>query len=129
MAHQSVRVTRQGRTYQPKKLADYKEAIRQAVQEQLPDGFLCIKADTEIHINKLHYCYEFPKSFSKLKRESVTPNYKVTKPDLQDNLNKPLFDALEGLVWERDQNVVSMDDVRKYYSDKDLIKITICWNS
>jgi Holliday junction resolvase RusA-like endonuclease len=128
MAHQSVRVTRTGRTYQPKKLSDYKEAIRQAVQEQLPDGFLCIKADTEIHIKKLHYCYEFPKSFSKLKRESVTPNYKVTKPDLQDNLNKPLFDALEGLVWERDQNVVSIQNMRKIYWPENLIKITICWS-
>ena len=128
MAHQSVRVTRQGRTYQPKKLADYKEAIRQAVQEQLPDGFLCIKADTEIHIKKLHYCYEFPKSFPKKRKEATTFQYKTTKPDLQDNLNKPLFDALEGLVWERDQNVVSIQNMRKIYWPENLIKITICWS-
>ena len=128
MAHQSVRATRQGRIYQPKKLADYKEAIRQAVQEQLPDGFLCIKADTEIHIKKLHYCYEFPKSFSKKRKEATTFQYKTTKPDLQDNLNKPLFDALEGLVWERDQNVVSIQNMRKIYWPENLIKITICWS-
>jgi Holliday junction resolvase RusA-like endonuclease len=43
-------------------------------------------------------------------------HFKHTKPDLHDNLNKALFDALEGIVWERDQNVVAMDDVKKYYA-------------
>ena len=56
--------------------------------------------------------------------------YKVTKPDLNDNLNKALFDALEGVLWERDQNVVAMDNVRKYYGEEDAIIIEIkCFNS
>ena len=56
--------------------------------------------------------------------------YKVTKPDLHDNLNKALFDALEGVLWERDQNVVAMDNVRKYYGEEDAIIIEIkCFNS
>lgn len=129
MAHQSVRVTKLGRTYQPKRVIDYKEQIRKAIQEQLPDGFLCIPADVPIHITRLHYCYEFPKSFSKKRREAALYQYKTTKPDLHDNLNKPLFDALEGLVWERDQNVVSMDNVKKYYWHEDAIIMEIkCWN-
>jgi Holliday junction resolvase RusA-like endonuclease len=57
-------------------------------------------------------------------------HFKTTKPDLQDNLNKPLFDALEGLVWERDQNVVAMDDVKKYYATTNQIIMHIkCLNS
>jgi Holliday junction resolvase RusA-like endonuclease len=121
--HQSVRVTRFGRTYQPKKIIDYKNEIKEAVRKQLPDGFLPIKADTPIFINKLHYVFEYPKSFSKAKRDSIT--YKVTKPDLHDNLNKALFDALEDVVWERDQNVVAMDNVRKLYGETNHIIIQI----
>lgn len=125
--HQSVRVTRTGRTYQPKKIIDYKAQVIEAVREQLPDGFCVIKADTPIFITRLHYVFQYPKSFSKAKRDSAT--YKVTKPDLHDNLNKALFDALEGVIWERDQNVVSMDDVKKYYSETDHIIINIeCLN-
>jgi len=121
--HQSVRMTRAGRAYQPKKIVDYKQEIQRLVREQLPSGFCLIEADTPIFIDKLHYVFEYPKSFSKAKRLSVT--YKVTKPDLHDNLNKALFDALEGVVWERDQNVVSMNNVAKYYGDNDAIIIDI----
>lgn len=99
--------------------------VQEAVQGQLPDGFCCIKADTPIHITKLHYVFEFPKSFSKKKKQQDIIHYKYTKPDLHDNLNKALFDALEGIVWERDQNVVAMDDVKKYYSTTDHIIINI----
>jgi Holliday junction resolvase RusA-like endonuclease len=114
--HQSVRVTRSGRTYQPKRIIDYKKQVQEAVQGQLPGGFSCIKADTPIHITRLHYVFEYPKSFSKKKRNEDIMHFKHTKPDLHDNLNKALFDALEGIVWERDQNVVAMDDVKKYYA-------------
>jgi len=128
--HQSVRVTRQGRTYQPKRITDYKKQVQEAVRGQLPVGFFCIKADTPIHVTKLHYVFEYPKSFSKKKREQDTIHYKHTKPDLHDNLNKALFDALEGIIWERDQNVVSMDDVKKYYSTTDQIIIHLkCSNN
>ena len=121
--HQSVRVTRPGGTYQPKKILDYKSSVQEAVREQLPSGFSCIKADTPIHITRLHYCFEYPKSMPKYKRDGVV--FKHTKPDLHDNLNKALFDALEGIVWERDQNVVAMDDVKKYYAQEDAIIINI----
>lgn len=121
--HQSVRVTRTGRTYQPKRILDYKSQIQEAVREQLPDGFSVIPADTPIHITQLHYVFEYPKSMPKKKRTEMV--HKVTKPDLHDNLNKALFDALEGIVWERDQNVVAMDNVRKYYATNDQIIIQI----
>jgi len=121
--HQSVRMTRSGHAYQPKKIVDYKSEIKRLVGEQLPTGFSAIVADTPIFVTKLHYVFQYPKSFSKAKRQSIV--YKHTKPDLHDNLNKALFDALEGVVWERDQNVVSMNDVSKYYGPEDKIIIEI----
>lgn len=123
--HQSVRMTRSGHTYQPKRIVDYKQSLQQAVREQLPSGFSVIPADTPIFVNQLHYCFAFPKSFSKKKRNEPGIKYKVTKPDLHDNLNKALFDALEGVVWERDQNVVAINDMKKYYDNEDLIIIQI----
>lgn len=125
--HQSVRVTRTGRTYQPKKIIDYKSQIAKVVREQLPGGFCVIKADSQIHIKRLHYVFKYTKSIPKYKRTGML--FKHTKPDLHDNLNKALFDALEGVVWERDQNVVAMDDVKKYYGENDAIIIEIeCLN-
>ena len=121
--HQSVRVTRTGHTYQPKKISDYKNDLKELVREQLPSGFCLIEANTPIFITKLHYVFEYPKSFSKAKRDSIT--YKVTKPDLHDNLNKALFDALEGVVWERDQNVVSINNLCKIYGETNQIIIEI----
>lgn len=123
--HQSVRMTRAGHTYQPKKIGDYKKEIRRLVGEQLPSSFCLISADTPIHIKMLHYTFKYPSNTPKYKINSDEIMFKVTKPDLHDNLNKALFDALEGLVWERDQNVVSMDDVKKYYSEEDSIMIDI----
>ena len=50
---------------------------------------------------------------------------KTTKPDLQDNLNKAFFDALEGIVFEQDQNIHHIGEMRKYYYEKDCIKLKI----
>ena len=123
--HQSVRMTRTGRAYQPKKIVDYKQQIKEAVREQLPDGFLAIEENTPIFVTKLHYVFKYPSNTPKYKKESDEILYKFTKPDLHDNLNKALFDALEGVLWQRDQNVVAMDDVKKYYSETDHIILEI----
>ena len=47
----------------------------------------------------------------------------MTKPDLQDNLNKAFFDALEGVIYEQDQNIVEIKNMKKYYSDNDFIRV------
>jgi len=49
--------------------------------------------------------------------------YKTTKPDLQDNLNKAFFDALEGLIYEQDQNIVVIKRMSKFYGETDKIKV------
>ena len=40
-------------------------------------------------------------------------------------LNKAFFDALEGIVFEQDQNIYSINNMQKYYCEKDCIKIKI----
>lgn len=123
MPHQSVRFTRQGRSYKPKKIVDYQDYVRRLVTDQLPDDFVMIEAGTPIIIKELTYEYAYPNSWSKKKKQGR--HYKTTKPDLQDNLNKAFLDALEGLVYEQDQNIVSIEKLQKLWSDKDRITLII----
>ena len=124
--HQSFRVGRNGIKYKPKKIKDYQEYVRKLVIDQLPKGFEPITAGVPITINYLHYCFAYTKSMTKKNRYKGFP--KVTKPDLHDNLNKALFDALEGVVFEQDQNIVQISDLRKYYDERDCIKLQITTN-
>jgi len=127
MPHQSVRFTKAGIRYQPKKVRDYKYAVLAQVVEQLPEDFKIIPRGTDIHILELVYCFAFPKSLPKKRRVVGMP--KTTKPDLHDNLNKALFDALEGVVWEQDQNVSCIQFMRKCYGEEDYIRMVIsCLN-
>jgi Holliday junction resolvase RusA-like endonuclease len=117
--HQSVRFTRSGRTFKPKKITDYQAYVCKLVEEQLPEGFGKIPAGVPIFIRQLSYQYEWSSATPKKRR--VGKVYKATKPDLQDNLNKAFLDALEGLVYEQDQNIVSIEKLEKYYGEKDKI--------
>jgi Holliday junction resolvase RusA-like endonuclease len=122
--HQSVRFTRSGRSYKPKKIVDYQSYIVELVKCQLPEGFEMIPAGTLIYIEQLHYQYAYPKAFSKKKKQQGKI-YKATKPDLQDNLNKAFLDALEGVVYEQDQNIVCINSLEKYYGETDKITLTL----
>lgn len=123
MAHQSMRFTRSGRSYKPKKIMDYQSHIIKLAKHQIKDDFEVIPAGTEIVIEQLTYQYAYLKSEPKKNRNKKI--YKVTKPDLQDNLNKAFLDALEGVIYEQDQNIVAINKLEKYYGDKDLITLIL----
>jgi len=120
-SHQSFRIGRNGRRYKPKKIVDYQNYLITLAKEQLPKNFRMIEAGTPIVVEYVHYVYAYPKSMSK-KRRAENP-YKTTKPDLQDNLNKAFFDALEGLIYEQDQNIIEINSMKKYYSDENEIRV------
>ena len=121
LAHQSFRIGRNGIRYKPKKIVDYQRNIKALIVEQLPKDFDIITSGSEIKVNYIEYIYSYPKSFSKKKKSQFT--YKTTKPDLQDNLNKAFFDALEDLVYEQDQNIVVINKMSKFYGEEDQIKV------
>lgn len=120
LAHQSFKIGRGGIKYKPKKVTDYQNYLRRLVTEQLPKDFNIITAGTEIKVNYIEYIYAYPKSFSKKRRVKT---FKVTKPDLQDNLNKAFFDSLEGLLYEQDQNIVEINKMSKFYGETDKIRV------
>lgn len=124
MPHQSVRFTRTGHSYKPKKIVDYQSYIVKLATDQLPEGFEIIPSGSLIFIEELSYQYAYPKAFSKKKKQQGKI-YKETKADLQDNLNKAFLDALEGVVYEQDQNIVSINNLEKYYGETDKITLTL----
>tara|TARA_E500000081_G_scaffold150856_1_gene180072 strand:- start:365 stop:772 length:408 start_codon:yes stop_codon:yes gene_type:complete len=122
LAHQSFKIGRNGIKYKPKKVKDYQVYLQRLVTEQLPEDFSIITAGSEIKVNYIQYIYAYPKSFSKKRRVKT---FKTTKPDLQDNLNKAFFDALEGLVYEQDQNIVEINAMSKFYGETDKVRVEI----
>lgn len=123
--HQSFRFAKNGRKYKPKKIVQYQDYIKRLTKDQLPDGWTPIPSGSSIIVEYVEYSYAYLKSTAKKYRTGKIP--KTTKPDLQDNLNKALFDALEGIVYEQDQNIVEIKSMKKYYSDKNYIKMKICY--
>jgi Holliday junction resolvase RusA-like endonuclease len=121
--HQSVRIGRNNIAYKPKKIINYQVAIRALAIAQLPKGFEMIPAGTEITIQRLTYQFKYLKSTPKKRRTGKVP--KTTKPDLHDNLNKAFMDALEGIVFEQDQNIVKIKNLEKYYDKEDLITLIL----
>ena len=122
-AHQSFRIGRNGIKYKPKKIKDYQKEVCLLVKQQIPKDFNIIEAGTQIEILELVYQFEYLKATPKKNRIQGTP--KVTKPDLQDNLNKAFLDALEGLIYEQDQNIVSINNLKKCYGETNKITLKI----
>jgi Holliday junction resolvase RusA-like endonuclease len=114
-------------SYQPKKIKDHEKNVRAQIVNQLPDGFTPIQGP--IVIEGLTYVFPILKSMSKkikaLAENEYTIVYKDTQPDLNDNLNKGLFDAMEGIVFNNDSQIVLMSNVKKIYGSKPMIHIRL----
>ena len=65
---------------------------------------------------KITFCMDVPKSFSKKKRADIEYGLLLhtVKPDL-DNLTKSVLDALNGIAWYDDAQIVDLQ-VKKEYS-------------
>lgn len=109
-------------TFKDPKVAKAEQDIKNQVLTQYRGGVI----EEPIAITKLHYIFSPLKSLPKYKKLAIERGeiiYKNTKPDLTDNLNKGLFDALEGIVIANDSAIVSMDDVKKYFGTKPRIEL------
>ena len=109
------------RAYDPKKSRDYKAYIQLCVKEQgAPEEPLT----GEISLLIVEY-RAIPQSWSKRKHEEallgdITP---TTRPDW-DNVGKAVCDALNGLVWKDDAQIVRAE-VRKNYDDEPRVAIEV----
>lgn len=129
-ALQSFRVAQIGgfaRKYQPKEVVQWKNYLMILAREQLPSDF---KIFTGVPLKiEMAFIFLLPKSAPKRIQAAVQDAgdrvWKITKPDVTDNLPKGVVDALSGIVY-RDDCIISDSHAMKYYGleEKTVVKIT-----
>ena len=107
-------------TYDPAKSRDYKDTVYSVALEHRPSQPLTGPLNVYIE------CYrKIPASFSKKKIGQACEGLikPTTKPDV-DNYAKGVKDALKGVIWQDDSQVVLLQ-VRKMYSQTPRMEIRI----
>ena len=101
-------------SYQKKEVKDAERNTAFEVKSQLPLGFTPYQDAIAVKVT-----FVFPplKGWSKKKMEELESGvviYKSTKPDLHDNLQKGLFDAMEGIVFINDSQICKVESEKIY---------------
>ena len=113
--------------YQPREQIEWKNYLMILAREQLPSDF---KIFTGVPLKiEMAFVFLLPKSAPKRIQAAVQDAgdrvWKITKPDVTDNLPKGVVDALAGIVY-RDDCIISDSHATKYYGleEKTVVKIT-----
>jgi Holliday junction resolvase RusA-like endonuclease len=142
-AIQSARFAKVGKfmkSYQPKEVQSYKGMIAYSFLQQVGGGF--VPTENPVVVTRLWFVFPMNKTTKKSdiaivenweKKEgepgfmydAPIPLYKTTRPDLADNLSKGMMDALTGLLWKDDSQIVAMHDVMKCYGLKSRIELWV----
>lgn len=107
-----------GHAYTPKKTVDYEIYVKDCFRSSMGlkmAGMIEITIDVYMKI---------PKSAKKEREEMLIGRIRPTKrPDL-DNLYKGVTDALNGLAYDDDSQIVD-GHIRKYYAEEDYVIVNI----
>jgi Holliday junction resolvase RusA-like endonuclease len=109
------------RLYTPEKTVNYESLVKMAAHEAMGGRDLVLGAVAV----RLDVCCPVPASWSGKKqeraiRDEIRP---TTKPDI-DNVTKAIFDAMNGVVWKDDSQVVSAT-VEKTYSHSPRVVVSV----
>lgn len=109
--------------YTPQKTVNYENLVKLSVQQQ-QKGLKPFDKDVPLQADIIAY-FPIPKSTSKKKREAMLNGemYHTKKPDA-DNITKCILDALNGIAYYDDSQIVYVR-VKKNYSDEPRAEITI----
>ena len=123
------------KSYQKKSVVDNEKSLAMDCKAQMIQQG-CKISDKAIKIISL--CYVFSPISTLKKAEKLLIHayegmeatncqviFKTTKPDLTDNLNKGLFDALQGILYHNDSQICEMQNVRKVYGETPRIILTV----
>lgn len=117
------RVTRSGYSFTPQKTKDYEAKVREEAKKSklLPQSPI-----KQTPLKMILWCYMgIPKSWSK-KKTALAMNGTLkpyTRPDI-DNLGKIVMDALNGVAYEDDSQIVQLV-INKVYSDEPRVEVLI----
>ena len=110
------RFTKFGKAYTPKKTQDYERSISHYFKTT-PSRFKFEK-DVPIAIN-LVFGMPIPKSTPKSRRQAMFEGIiKHTKRPDVDNLTKAVLDALNGVAWEDDSQIVRLTATKEYSGEE-----------
>ena len=115
------RFTRNGHTYTPKETVSYENLVKIIFRQNFPQ---LMPSENRLKVVIDAY-FTIPKSFSKKKKELaydalISP---TKKPDC-DNIAKIILDALNGIAYKDDKQVVKLQ-VNKYYSEQPCVLVQI----
>lgn len=116
------RVTRWG-VYYGKKYSQFRIDMEVSVREMLKD-FTPI---TKPLFLEVEFLFTMPKSWSKKKKEEFDGKYIISTPDL-DNLEKALYDSLNGFLYEDDSQIVKHTVSKRWVKDEGSIKVKVVDN-
>jgi Holliday junction resolvase RusA-like endonuclease len=117
------RFTRNGHAYTPEKTADYEQLVKLSFRKKYPD----FKPILKVVPLSVVICAEFPipASFCRNARlEAKRGTRKPTKKPDADNIAKSICDALNGLAYHDDSQIVELY-VFKSYSENPKVTVTI----
>lgn len=123
-AKQSVKFGRNGIKYTPKDMVEYANLVRMGFINAYPNWHACNFENKPLKV-EINVFMSVPKSYSKKKTEQALNNgiRPTVKPDC-DNIAKNINDALNGIAYPDDKQIVSLT-VNKYYSSSEYVEVKI----
>jgi len=114
------RVMKSGHAYTPAATVSAEAWVKQCALDQV--GQLCLEGALRVEIA---IASEIPASWPKKKQAGAIGGsvYPVGRPDI-DNLQKTIFDALNGVLWRDDSQIVQLQ-ARKFYASKAFTVLTV----
>lgn len=118
------RFTRIGKPYTPENTASYEEKVRLAYWEQCGMEMAAAGIPLTLEITAV---FGVPERFSKAVRQKMLAcEIRPTKRPDADNIAKIVADALNGVAWHDDSQVVSMA-VSKVYGENPEVRVCLSW--
>lgn len=111
------------KAYTPQKTAEYEKKVADTFRDCFPDHKLIprdVPLEVEVAIIK-----PIPKSFTKAQKKEAKEQklFPTKKPDV-DNYLKAIFDALNGVAWEDDAQIICAS-VGKFYGEEPYASVSI----
>lgn len=109
-AKQSFRMGKHN--YQSKSVTDYQKAIRAMALEQTSAEQRNLSGPLYVSVE---FVWQMPKSWTRAQVKEAQDKcvYRIARPDI-DNLCKGIFDALNGVIWNDDSQIVGIHAWKRY---------------
>ena len=115
---QRARVTRTGHAYTPAKTVNYEALVKQTFAAKYPD-FVPLSGPVRMGL----WILLMPSKETARKIKKGIKVYPTIKPDI-DNVFKIIADALSGLAFVDDKQIVE-SDLSKHYAERPMVEVVI----